>query len=239
MLQALGLLCEAARNPEKVNLTLKYNKSSRSSSSFPWLHMNESSQESLAKMCSEILRVLNDSSGTSLRVAAVSALEVLAERFPLNSSIFSACLGPITRCITSHNLAVTSSCLRTTAALIKVLGPKALAELPQVMDNVMKSSRLVLSNQDTKSKTNDVSSASNESHLFSVLVTLEAVVDKLGGFLNPYLTNIMELLVLDPEYVSGLDGKVESRAHGVRKLIAERIPVSLVIIQVLFDYGMQ
>ncbi|CAI8586853.1 unnamed protein product [Vicia faba] len=199
--KALGLLCDAARNHEKVSLAPKDNKGSRSSSSFPWLlHMDESSQESLDKMCLEILQVLDDSSNNSLKVAAVSALEVLAE-----------------------------SCLRTSAALINILGPKALAELPQIMDNVMKSSRIVLSSQDLKPKTNDVLSVSNEPHFISVLVTLEAVVDKLGGFLNPYLTNIMELLVLHPEYVSGMYPKVESRAHGLRKLLAAKIPVRLAL----------
>ncbi|TKY57272.1 U3 small nucleolar RNA-associated protein 10 [Spatholobus suberectus] len=225
--KALGLLCEAARNHKNVSLKLKDNKGSRSKS-FLLLHMNETSQESLNKMCLEIVRVLDDSSNTSLKVAAVSALEVLAERFPSNNSIFSLCLGSVTRYIASHNLAVTSSCLRTTAALINVLGLKALAELPKIMDNVMKSSHQVLSSLDMKPKTSDVLSASNESH-FHVLVTLEAVVDKLGGFLNPYLTNIMELLVLHPEYVSGMDSKVESRAHGVRKLLAEKIPVRLAL----------
>ncbi|XP_057441205.1 uncharacterized protein At3g06530 isoform X2 [Lotus japonicus] len=227
--KALGLLCEAARNHKKVSLTPKESKGPRSSTSFSWVHMDESSQESLSKMCLEILRVLDDSSNTSLKVAAVSALEVLAERFPSHSSIFSACLGSVTRCITSHNLAVTSSCLRTTAALINVLGPKALAELPQIMDNVMKSSRLVLSNLDMKPKANDDLSTSNESRFISVLATLEAVVDKLGGFLNPYLSNIMELLVLHSKYVSEMDVKVESKAHGVRKLLAEKIPVRLVL----------
>lgn len=229
MLQALGLLCDAARNHEKLSIARKNNKGSRSRSSFPWLHMDESSQESLDKMCLEILQVLDDSSNTSLKIAAVSALEVLAERFPSSSSIFGVCLGSITKCITSHNLAVTSSCLRTSAALINVLGPKALAELPQIMDNMMKSSRIVLSSQDLKPKTNDVLSVSNEPHFISVLVTLEAVVDKLGGFLNPYLTNIMELLVLHPEYVSGMYPKVESRAHGLLKLLAGKIPVRLAI----------
>lgn len=227
MLQALGLLCEASRNHKNVSLKLKDNKGSRSTPSFLLLHMNETSQESLNKLCLEIMRVLDDSSNTSLKVAAVSALEVLAERFPSNNSIFSLCLGSVTRHIVSHNLAVTSSCLRTTAALINVLGPKSLAELPKIMDNVMKSSRRVLASLDKKPETTDVLSASNESH-FYVLITLEAVVDKLGGFLNPYLTNIMELLVLYPEYVSGVDAKVESRAHGVRKLLAEKIPVRLV-----------
>ncbi|RDX79717.1 hypothetical protein CR513_39830, partial [Mucuna pruriens] len=225
--KALGLLCEAARNHKNVSLKPKGKKGSRSTPSFLLLHMNETSQESLNKMCIEIIRVLDDSSNTSLKVAAVSALEVLAECFPSNNSIFSLCLGSVTRYIASHNRAVSSSCLRTTAALINVLGPKALAELPKIMDNVMKSSRQVWSSLDMNLK-NDVLSDSNESH-FYVLITLEAVVDKLGGFLNPYLTNIMELLVLYPEYVSGMDAKVESRAHGVRRLVAEKIPVRLVL----------
>ncbi|XP_061353134.1 uncharacterized protein At3g06530 [Gastrolobium bilobum] len=234
--KALGLFCEAVRNYITVSLKLKGSKGSRSSPSFPWLHMDESSQESLNKLCLEIIRVLDDSSNTSLKVAAVSALEVLAERFPSNSSIFSLCLGSVTRCITSHNFAVTSICLRTTAALINVLGPKALAELPEIMDNVMKSYHQVLSNLDMKAKTNDVLSASNESHFFSVLLTLEAIVDKLGGFLNPYITNIMELLVLHPEYVSGMDAKVESRIRGIRKLLAEKIPVRLALLPLLKLY---
>lgn len=55
-------------------------------------------------------------------------------------------------------------------------------------------------------------------------------MDKLGGFLNPYLSNIMELLVLHSKYVSEMDVKVESKALGVRKLLAEKIPVRLVLI---------
>ncbi|KAL2316770.1 hypothetical protein Fmac_030646 [Flemingia macrophylla] len=227
--KALGLLCEAARNNKNISLKLKNNKGSRSTPSFLLLHMNETSPESLNKLCLEIIRVLDDSSNTSLKVAAVSALEVLAERFPSNNSVFSLCLRSVTRYIASHNLVVASSCLRTTAALINVLGPKALAELSQIMDNVIKSARQVLSGLNDKPQTNEVLlSTSNESQ-FYVLVTLEAIVDKLGGFLNPYLGNIMEILVLHPEYVSGMDAKVESRAHGVRKLIAEKIPVRLAL----------
>ena len=173
-------------------------------------------------MCAEIRKVLEyDSSNNSLKLAAVSALEVLAERFPSNSSAFVVCLESIiTRCNTSHNSAVTSSCLRTSAALIKVLGPKALSKLDQIM-------ALIKSSKDLEPKANNVSPASNAPHLVSVLVTLEAVVDKLGGFLTKDLKNIMELLVLRPEYVSGIDAKVESRAHGLRKLLAEKIPVRL------------
>ncbi|XP_022637564.1 uncharacterized protein At3g06530 isoform X2 [Vigna radiata var. radiata] len=226
--KALGLLCEAARSHKNVSLRLKDNKGSRSTPTSLLLHMNETSPESLKKLCVEIIRVLDDSSDTSLKVAAVSALEVVAEIFPSNNSIFSLCLQSVTRYIASHNLAVTSSCLRATAALINVLGPKALAELPKIMDGVMKSSSRVLSNLNMKPKSSDVLSASMESY-FYLLITLEAVVDKLGGFLNPYLVNIMEILVLYPEHISGMHAKVESRAHGVRKLLAERIPVRLAL----------
>jgi hypothetical protein len=37
----------------------------------------------------------------------------------------------------------------------------------------------------------------------------------------------MEFLVHHPDYVSGVDAKVETRAHGLRKLLAEKIPVRL------------
>ncbi|XP_015973198.1 uncharacterized protein At3g06530 [Arachis duranensis] len=227
--KALGLLSETIRNNKKDLVKVKDTKGSRSTPSFSWLHMNRSSQESMDKMCSEIVRVLDDSSNNSLKVAAVSALEVLAESIPSDNSIFNVCLGSVTRCIMSCNLTFTSSCLRTTAALINVLGPKALPELPKVMDGVFKSSQQVLSDVDNKPKTNEASSASHESYLFAIFFTLEAVIDKLGGFLNPYLTNIMELLVLNPEYVSGIDAKIETRANAVRKLLAVKIPARLVL----------
>ena len=62
--------------------------------------------------------------------------------------------------------------------------------------------------------------------LLSILVTLEAVVEKLGGFLNPYLADILDLLVLHPEYASELDMKMKLKAAMVRKLLSEKIPVS-------------
>ncbi|KAF7836313.1 uncharacterized protein G2W53_011172 [Senna tora] len=224
--RALGLLCDAARNKKVVSSNRKESKSSSSNPSFPWLHMNESSQESLDMMCLEIIRIIDcgyKHSNLSLKTAAVSALEVLANSLPFNS-IFTVCLGAVWKCIKSPDVDLTSTCIRTTSALISVLGPKSLAELPHIMENVMKS----LSDLDFKAKTKKgVSSASKESYLMSVLVLLEVVVDKLGGFLNPYLTNIIDLLVLRHEYVSGMDSKMESRASGLRKLLAERIPVRL------------
>ncbi|KAF7845346.1 uncharacterized protein G2W53_002251 [Senna tora] len=234
--RALGLLCDTARNKKIVSSNRKERKSSSSNPSLPWLHMNESAQESLDMMCLEIIRAIDGGeykhSDLSLKMAAVSALEVLANSFPYNS-IFSVCLKSVTKCINSPDVDLTSSCIQTTSALISVLGPKSLAELPHIMENVMKS----LSDLDFKANTKiGVSLASKESYLMSVLIMLDVVVDKLGGFLNPYLTNIIDLLVLHHEYVSGMNSKMESRASGLRKLLAERIPVRLALPPLLKVY---
>ncbi|KAI4332818.1 hypothetical protein L6164_017696 [Bauhinia variegata] len=234
--KALVLLCETARNHKNVGSKHKESDDSISNTSFSWFHMNESSQEAFNNMCLEIVRVI-ENSNTPLKLAAASTLEVLAERFPSSDSTFSVCLGSVTRCIASNNLAVTSCFLRATASLINVLGPRALPELPNIMDNVMKLTRELLSNPDNKAKTNDVAlSSSNESLLLSILVILEAVIEKLGGFLNPYLKDIIDILVLKQEYVLGMNAKVESRACGVRKLLAEKIPVRLALLPLLKVY---
>lgn len=238
--RALGLLCETARNHKVVSSKSKESKAQSSNPCFPWFNMNESDQKSFDKMCSEIVWVIDDpaeGSNTSLKVAAVSALEVLANSLPSNNSIFVLCLRSVARSISLCNLAVASSCLRTTASLINVLGPKALAELPHIMENMMKLLSELFSDSDIKAQSMEfVSSASKDSYLLSVLITLEVVVDKLGGFLNPYLPNIINLLVLHPEYISGMDAKVESRASGLRKLLAERIPVRLALPPLLNVY---
>lgn len=243
--KALGLLCETVRNQDTVKSKHKGRRRINPNSSSTWLHINESSVESFEKMSSEIIRLVDEStddSKASLKLAAVSALEVLANRFPSNYSIYSMSLASITKGITSHNLAVSSSCLRTTGALINVLGPRSLAELPRIMENVTKISGEVSSCSDLKTKCDDGNtpvavSSSKDSLILSILFTLEAVVDKLGSFLNPYLGDILEILVLHPEYVSGADLKLKLKADAVRKLLTEKIPVRLALPPLLKIYS--
>lgn len=191
----------------------------------------------------EFIHLVDDSvddSDTSLKLAAISALEVLANRFPSNHSTFSMCLASIVRNISSDNLAVASVCLRTTGALINVLGPRALPELPHVMENVLRRSHDV-SSLDGKTKFGDNSSSvvsnSKQSLLLSILITLEAVVDKLGGFLNPYLGDIIKFMVLHPQYASGSDSKLKIKADAVRRLVTEKIPVRLALPPLLKIYS--
>lgn len=231
--QALGLLSETVKDSDTTKL--KHGRRGLTSKSSSWVHLDDTAVESFKEMCLEIVKLVDDSldeSNTSLKVAAISAMEVLVYKFPSYCSIFSMCLSSVTRHIQSHNVAVSSSCLRATGALINVLGPRALPELPSIMENVMSRSRIVSSSVPAitnygEDSTSSVSISSKESLFTSILLALEAVIDKLGGFLNPYLGDILKLMVLHPKFSPGSDPKLKWKADVVRKLITEKITVSL------------
>lgn len=229
ILQALGLLCETVKDLGTNTKIEK--KDSMSSLRRSWLNLNKISQESFEDLCMEILTLLDASdasSSTSMKVAAVSALEVLGDRFPSQDKIFSKCLGSVCRRICSDNTILSSHCLRATGALVNALGPRALPELPSVMDSVLRRSCDV-SSAIAEIQRTDVSatwSSSQNSLFMSILLTLEAVISNLVGFLNPYLGNILKLVVLHPLSFSPTDLKLKLKAEVVRKLITEKIPVS-------------
>lgn len=198
-----------------------------------WFDLDENSLQLFDTLCLEILKFVNSESelSSSLKLAAVSTLEVLANRFPSDNSVFSTCLDSVSKSICTDNSALSSSCLRTAGSLINVLGPKALPQLPFVMEGMIRQSRNALSTVTAGTKQNDgdasmVSSIQNDSILMSILLALEAVVNKLGGFLNPYLGDILELLLLKPQYTSTSELKLKLKSDSVRKLITERVPVS-------------
>jgi U3 small nucleolar RNA-associated protein 10 len=234
-MQALGLLCETVRDIDTVKSNRKNRKGFSSHLRSNWLHMDETALGLFEKMSLEIISLVDESiddSSTSLKLAAVSALEVLASRFPSKYSIFCNSLASVTEGITLHNFAFSSSCLRTTGSLINVLEPRSVAELPRIMDNVIKIYGRVSSCSDLKTEHGDEKPPTavltfKESLFISILVTLEAVVNMLGGILNPYLGDIIEILVLHPKYVLGTDLKLTSKADEVQKLLTEKIPVSL------------
>lgn len=232
--QALGTLSETVKDTGFVGF--KHEKrgpalSSRSS----WFHLDKNSLQSLDTLCLEILKLVNSQSesSSSLKLIAVSTLEVLANRFPLDNAVFTVCLDSVSKSICMDNSALSSSCLRTAGALINVLGPKALPQLPFVMEGMIRQSRNNLSTVTAQTKQPDgdasiVSSIQNDPGFMSILLALEAVVDKLGGFLNPYLGDILELMLLKPQYTSMSELKLKLKADSVRKLITERVPVSFI-----------
>ncbi|KAL0744259.1 hypothetical protein Bca4012_085772 [Brassica carinata] len=199
----------------------------------PWLNLDEAAVEAFGNMCEEIVNVIvetTDESGVPAKRAAISTLEVLASRLPSGHPIFSKCLASVAEGISSKNLGVSSSCLRTTGALINVLGPKALVELPRVMKNLVQQSREV------SSASTGNATADEQLLMLSVLVALEAVIEKLGGFLNPHLGDIIRLMVLHREYVSDSDKNLKSKANAIRRLLTEKIPVRLTLQPLLRIY---
>ncbi|KAJ0099511.1 hypothetical protein Patl1_20742 [Pistacia atlantica] len=236
--KALGLLCERVKGHESVKPKHRGRRELNPNSNSHWLHLDENAFESFNRMCLEIVQIVDDSvveSNVSLKVAAVTTLEVLANRFPSYHSVFNMCLASVTNSISSQNLAISSSCLRTTGALINVLGPKALVELPCIMENVIKKSQEISTTIDSKNDADD-NVALRESLMASILITFEVVIDKLGGFLNPYLGDITEILVLRPEYMWGSDPKLKVKADVVRRLLTEKIPVRLALPPLLKIY---
>lgn len=203
-------------------------KASNSSIRSSWLHLNETSLESFENLCKEILTLLDapDVSSTSLKLAAVSALEALTNKFHSQDRIFSLCLGSVCREICSDNSVLSNHCLRAAGALINALGPRGLPQLPSVMEYVLRKSRDV-SSVTAETQRKDKSATGSSSSLFmSIFLTLEAVVNNLAGFLSPYVGDILRLVVLHPLSFSSSDLKLKLKADVVRKLITEKIPVS-------------
>lgn len=239
--KALGLLCETVKETSTISKHHE-RKGSRKSLRNSWFHFDMTTQKSFDDMCLEILNLVDDSgddpAGIQLKLAAISTLQMLAKSFPSDDSISSKCLYSVSRNICSKNLAVSSACLHATGALIDVLGPRALSELPGIMKGMFIISRNISPcvKEETIKLDGDTSSASiklKDSILTSVLVSLEAVVDKLGGFLNPYLSDILELVVLHP---SVLEVKLKAKVDVVRKLITDKIPVRLLLPPLLRMY---
>ena len=221
-MQVLGLISARAKDSSSSKLKQKRRLSNQKRGN-PWLNLDEAAVEAFGKMCEEIVNVIvetDDESGVPAKRAAISTLEVLASRLPSGHPIFSKCLASVAQGISSKNLGVSSSCLRTTGALINVLGPKALVELPRIMKN------LVQQSSEVSSASTGNATAEEQLLMMSVLVTLEAVIEKLGGFLNPHLGDIIRLVVLHREYVSDFDKNLKSKANAIRRLLTEKIPVS-------------
>ncbi|CAN1344838.1 Uncharacterized protein At3g06530 [Linum perenne] len=227
--KALGLLCETLRDRDSVNTKTK--GKDRHLRSSLWVHMDKASVKSLNKMCLEIVGMINgtdEESDETLKISAVSTLELLARSFHSNQSVFSVCLPCVSESILSSSLALSSCSLRTTGAFIEVLELKALTELPRIMGNMLDKSREVVSVK---------VSSSVEAFMHAILVTLEQVIDKLGGFLNPYLEHILRLLVIHPIYTSESHEKLKLRADIVRGLLTEKIPVRLALPPLLKIYS--
>ncbi|XP_068649643.1 uncharacterized protein At3g06530 [Aristolochia californica] len=240
--KALSLLCETVKDHviDQCNHKMP-RKPNRNPSSYR-LSMDEGAWEFFNGMCLRIVQLFAGSDlDSAVKLAGLSALEILANRFPSSSSVYITCLASVGKDILSENLAISSGCLRTTGALINALGPRALSELPHIMGLILeRANRVSLFPAKTFKHGSDEALGEvlsyKESLLVSVLVTLDAIIDKLGGFVNPYLKDIVELLVLRQEYYVESNLKIKQKADAVRRLLIEKIPVRLILSPLLKIY---
>ncbi|KAF5193642.1 U3 small nucleolar rna-associated protein [Thalictrum thalictroides] len=233
--KALGFLCETVNNRDFFEPKGKEKRKSTQNSSGYSFHLDELSAHSFVAMCFKIVELVDASDedlDSSVKLAAISSLEVLANSFSVTNSVFASCLTSVTNQLDSQNLAISCSCLRASGALINVLDTKeALKILPQIMTRMFKKVRddLFLGKDPKHCCDRTDISGLKESLAFSVLVTLEAVIEKLGRFVSPYLGDIVDLMVLYPEYVSGSDPKIIVKADKVRRLLTEKIVVRYIL----------
>lgn len=242
--KALLLLCETIKDQSQVQK--KCNDKRRMKQKFTaQLHLDENAKSSFNELCIKIVQLITcdiDSSETPVRLAAISTLEVLSRELPSHNLIFLPCLACVVEYIGSADVAISSACLRSTGALLSVLGSKALPHLPNIMKYMLEKAHSISSCPVGKSiyspsKNSDEISNQKVLLLQSILITLEAVIENLGGFLNPYLEDILDILVLRPEFVSESDAKVKLRSATVRKLLTEKIPVRLMLTPLLKMYS--
>ncbi|KAJ3706936.1 hypothetical protein LUZ61_010641 [Rhynchospora tenuis] len=226
--KALGLLCETLREEDPVQKKQKETRKSKHRRAMSLFQLDENGSYSFNELCSKLVQLIdstdNNSDYVNIKVASISSLEVLASKYPSNMYISS--LPCIANHISSDNLGISSAASRASGTFIHVLGSKALPQLPLVMKHVV----------ETAQKCMKIGSTSEiASFLFSVFSTLEAIVDKLSEFLNPYLQSILDLVLLHPKFIQG-DLKLNLKAAAVRKLLTEKIPVRLLLQPLLQVY---
>ncbi|MQM05223.1 hypothetical protein Taro_038028, partial [Colocasia esculenta] len=235
--KALRLLCQNVKDYTMVEKKHRVGRKDGQSFTNSYLVMDESVMESLRELSSRIIQLVDgpvDSCPVPLQLAAVSSLEVLAKKLPNSNHVSPSCLTVVTRHITSDNITLSSSCLRSAGALMSVLGPKALSVLPYLMRQILERAHDVSSCPTVvfnpmKARMLQVLASGKASILLSILLVLEEVVEHLGCFLNPYLEFILDLLLLHSEYASASDQKLKSRATLLRKLVPEKIHVRLLL----------
>lgn len=222
--QALELLCEYVKGDVLASKKPKTRKQTSQS----LIASDPETDGYFNDMSREIIQLVDTANDCSVKLAAVSAIEALSEKYPCDHSILSSLLTSVSKQIGSKNVAISAGCLRSTSALIIKLGVGALPLLPSIVAQVLEKARDVTST-DKKDPGNDKlpqrETSYRSSLLLSALTTLEALLISVGGFLNPYLQDIIELLVLNQSFLSDSDHKIKQQVTAIGELLSEKISV--------------
>ncbi|GJN02157.1 hypothetical protein PR202_ga19481 [Eleusine coracana subsp. coracana] len=234
--KTLGILSETARGNSLVQNKQRKARKLKHSSLTASIKVDQDSGPCFSDLCLKILVLIDRGvdSDSSVKIAAISALETLAKEYPLDNPTYSNCLAEIIHHIGSGDIVTSSASVRTAGALINVLGSKALPQLPLIMKNIMLGSHQVSCCPSENyaagcTRTSARLSSQTTTMLLSVLTTIEVIVEKLGEFVNPYLAEILDLVVLHPECGSHMDAKLDVKAADLRNLLTEKVPVRLIL----------
>ncbi|MCO5557096.1 hypothetical protein L7F22_010652 [Adiantum nelumboides] len=127
-----------------------------------------------------------------------------------------------------HKFPPHPSCLECLSSIVLETGLHVLPMLTDLVKGIMATSRQLQPAHAT------IDPAASE-HLkgidlyLATLSILEAVAGSLGSFLNPHLNEILELLLLEPFFVSSANKKLNQRAQSVCHLLTKTIPVRLLL----------
>ncbi|XP_020693820.1 uncharacterized protein At3g06530 isoform X3 [Dendrobium catenatum] len=228
--KTLGLLCESIKDQVPGQKDMERANKKRKTTVFA-IPVTAHVVPSFIELCSKINHLVSRASAQiPVKLAAISSIETLAKELPCDDPIFGTCLQCVIEEINSSDLALSSACIRSTAALVGVLGSQALKQLPCIMTHIFKKAHEVSRCPQIQSKQGENGIESHKVPVFlSILSALEAVITHLNSFLNPYLDEILDVIILHPEFVSDLDVKLKLKAVAVRKLLTEKIPARLVL----------
>jgi U3 small nucleolar RNA-associated protein 10 len=242
--KTLGILSETARGNSLVQNKQRKARKLKHSSVITVIKVDKSSGPYFSNLCLKILELIDRvvDLDTSVKIAAISSLETLAKEYPSDYPVYSKCLSTIINHIGSADAAASSGLIHTVGSLINVLGSKALSELPLVVKNIMLIAHQVSccpSGSYAHGSTRTATRLSNQDTaiLLSSLSTIEVIVERLGEFVNPYLKEILDLVVLHPECCAHMDAKLDAKAADVRKLLTEKVPVRLILPPLLDLYS--
>ncbi|KAH9316835.1 hypothetical protein KI387_018604 [Taxus chinensis] len=234
--KALLLLCQNLK--DDTGLGQRSNKKKMLSSSNAPLQSLGQSNEACEEMILVIVGFVNRSqedSSVAAKIAAVATLDVLTKKFAGSFLMaFTTCLNSVVANLKADDIALSSGCLRCIASLVSELGPQALAELPHIIQYIIEKTRQVCSSLNKEGLTSNITDYKENAEarvtfLIAVLSCLDAIVNKLGGFLNPYLEEIVGLLVLHLQFTHIPDSVVGTKAAAIRTLISEKISVRLLL----------
>ena len=112
---------------------------------------------------------------------------------------------------------MSSVLIHTVGSLINVIGSEALPQLPLIMKNIMLISRQISccpSGNYAYGSTRTAPGLPNQdiAVLLSALTTIGVAVLNMGEFVNPYLKEIVDLVVLHPECSVQMHAKLDAKS---------------------------